>query len=70
MKDFPKNIVSKYKFIILSSQRCAQLLNGAKPKIETKGMVKSTTVAMNEVLDGKIEFDENDQEENKKIEEA
>jgi DNA-directed RNA polymerase omega subunit len=56
MKELPENISSKYLFVTVAAQRCAQLLAGAKPKIDAKEMEKSTTVAMNEVVDGLIEF--------------
>lgn len=56
MRDYPENITSKYKFVTVAARRCAQLLSGAKPRIESKGMVKFTTVAMNEVLDDKVVF--------------
>lgn len=43
----PENVGSKYRFIVLSGQRVAQLQKGAKPRID--GIRKMTTVAMNEL---------------------
>jgi DNA-directed RNA polymerase omega subunit len=63
MKELPENVPSKYLFVTLAAQRCAQLLNGARPKIETKSMQKYTTVAMNEILDGHIEYTRGKKEE-------
>lgn len=58
MKDFPKTIDSKYKFVTVAAKRCELLQKGARPKIETENMRKFSTIAMQEVLDGLIEFDD------------
>lgn len=47
--------IERYRLVIISCQRARQLVDGAKPYIETKG-VKSTTVGIEEVLQGKVEF--------------
>ena len=44
-----------YRLVIIASQRTKQLMQGAKPLIETKAK-KLTTIALKEVLVGKIEF--------------
>lgn len=58
MKDFPKNIDSKYKFVTVAAKRCEMLQKGARPKIDIENLRKSSTIAMHEVLDGLIEFEE------------
>jgi len=70
MDRLPENISSKYKFVTVAARRCAQLLNGARPKIDDKLFVKSTTVAINEVLQGKIEFIDDPEKARKEAEAA
>lgn len=48
-------IDTRYRLVIIASQRTKQLMQGAKPLIETKAK-KPTTIALGEVLMGKIEF--------------
>jgi len=48
-------IDTRYRLVIIASQRTKQLMQGAKPQIETKAK-KPTTITLEEVLLGKIEF--------------
>ncbi len=50
----PEGVGSKYRFIILSGQRVAQLQKGAKPRLD--GIRKMTTVAMNELEQNLLTF--------------
>jgi len=50
-----KNEESKFRFIILASQRAKQLLKGAKPKIKTKNK-NLIRVAQEEVERGLIDY--------------
>ncbi len=48
-------IDTRYRLVIIASQRTKQLMQGAKPLIETKAK-KPTIIALDEVLVGKLEF--------------
>ncbi len=50
-----EKVDSKYKFIVLASDRSRQLIEGYRPKIESTSR-KFTIIAMEEVLAGKIDF--------------
>lgn len=47
--------VERYRLVIIASQRARQLVDGARPYIETKN-IKPTSIALEEVLQGNIEF--------------
>lgn len=51
----PKEIVSKYKFIILSAQRTKQLMEGAEPRVKVECRNMAYT-AMREVLTNKVKW--------------
>ena len=55
MEKLPDNIDSKYRFIIIASERAKQLQGNAKPKIKTKS-TKPSYIAMREVEAGLISF--------------
>ena len=57
MRDLPENIDSKYRFITIAALRCEMLQKGAKPKIDEDRFAKFSRVAMEEVLDGLIDFE-------------
>ena len=57
MKDLPENIDSKYRFITIAAQRCEMLQKGARPKVDEDKFSKLTSLAMEEVLEGLIEFE-------------
>ena len=48
-------IDTRFRLVIIASQRTKQLMQGVKPLIETKAK-KPTTIALEEVLAGKTEF--------------
>lgn len=47
---------SKYTLVMVISKRARQLIDGAKPKVETNSN-KPVTIAMEELLEGKLEYD-------------
>ena len=55
MEKLPENVDSKYRFIIIASERAKQLQGNAKPKIKTKS-TKPAHIAMREVEANLISF--------------
>ena len=53
---FPKEIDSKFRFVIIASKRAKQLLYGAKPKIKSK-FRNLIRIAQEEIEQGVIGFD-------------
>ena len=54
---FSQEIDSKYRLIILAAKRSKQLQRGARPRIETDPTKhKFTRIALEEVVQGKIQF--------------
>ena len=56
MPKIPENIGSKYRFIILASDRAKQLQNNARPKIKTKS-TKPARIAMQEIEQGALAYE-------------
>ena len=54
----PQEIGSKYRMIVLAGKRVAQLQQGATPRVEGMENEKPGHVAMQEIIEGKIEFKE------------
>ncbi len=52
----PKKIDSKFRYVLLASHRAEQLMQGARPKIETPAP-KTTRTAMEEVLQDTVVWD-------------
>jgi len=52
---FPKEIDSKFRFVIIAAKRAKQLINGAKPKIKSKSR-NLIRVAQEEIEQGVIGF--------------
>jgi DNA-directed RNA polymerase omega subunit len=50
-----KQIDSRYRLVIVGSQRARQLMEGNGPAIQTR-YKKTTTIALEEFLEGKLEF--------------
>jgi DNA-directed RNA polymerase subunit omega len=50
-----KNGESKYTLVMVTSKRARQLIDGEKPLVETSSS-KPVTIALEELLEGKIEF--------------
>lgn len=56
LTDFDDNkIDSRYRLVLIAAQRARQMMQGSKPVINSK-FVKETSVALEEVLQGKTEF--------------
>lgn len=49
------SIDNKFKFITIAAARCQQLQRGARPRLETRSR-KATSIALEEVLQGLIDF--------------
>ncbi len=56
MRKIPEKIDSKFRFVLLASQRAEQLMRGAQPK-ESRPGEKQTRTAMNEVLGEAVGWD-------------
>jgi len=56
MQKIPESIGSKYRFIILASERAKQLQNNAKPKIKTLSR-KPAFIAMRELEQDLLSFE-------------
>ena len=54
--EFPQNIDSKFRFILVAAKRARQLQAGAKPLLQTQSK-KLTRVAQQEVAAGVVPFD-------------
>lgn len=48
---------SRYKIAMMAAKRAKQIVSGSEPMIKGKG-VKPVTVAINEIMAGKVEKDE------------
>jgi len=55
MIQLPEGFDSIFRYIVVVSQRAEQLVNGAKPRSESRHD-KSTLVAVDDVLEGKVEW--------------
>ena len=51
-----KRVGSVFKLVLVASQRTVQLIEGAKPLVETKKNMKLGTIALLEIAEGKLEF--------------
>jgi DNA-directed RNA polymerase omega subunit len=56
MRKIPEKIDSKYRYVLLASQRAEQLVNGAAARSEGKSP-KPTRVGMREISDEIIDWD-------------
>ncbi len=56
MERIPEKIDSKFRFVLLASERAEQMLRGAKPKIDM-GELKPTRIAMMEISNDLVEWD-------------
>lgn len=55
MAQYPESMDSKFRFVLVASNRAEQLMRGANPKIDSPS-AKPTVVAMREVEKGMIEW--------------
>ena len=49
------DIDSRYRVVILMAQRARQIMQGSKPRVSSK-FSKETTMALQEALEGKIDY--------------
>jgi len=57
-------IDSKYRLIILAAKRSKQLQRGARPRIDIDAIKhKNTRIALEEVMQGRVNFSKTDEEE-------
>ena len=56
MDRIPEKIDSKYRYVLLASQRAEQLIQGAAPKLEIDSP-KQTRLGMHEITEEVIEWD-------------
>ena len=56
MTRIPDSIGSKYRFIILASERAKQLQGNARPKLKTRS-IKPACIAMQEIEQDLISFE-------------
>ena len=57
-------IDSKYRLIILAAKRSKQLQRGARPRIDIDALKhKNTRIALEEVMQGRVNFTKTDEEE-------
>lgn len=52
----PKDIDSKFRFIVVAAQRSKQIQSGAKARVETRSR-KPTRIAMEEVLHNAVSWE-------------
>jgi|CZCA01.1.fsa_nt_gi DNA-directed RNA polymerase subunit omega len=57
LEAFSDRTRSRYSLVVATAKRARQLVNGAKSLVETKSD-KPVTVAMEEILAGKVSFEE------------
>ncbi len=58
IEELLKKTGSVYKLIILASKRALELNKGAAPLVKEKKTSKLSTVALREIQEGKISFEE------------
>jgi DNA-directed RNA polymerase subunit omega len=56
----PKDVDSKFRFIVVAAQRSKQLQQGAKPRVEVRSR-KPTRIAMQEVLAKAVSWELSDE---------
>lgn len=54
----PEQIDSKFRFVLLAAHRAEQMMRGARPRLDEKtDKAKVARVAMQEILDGLVQWD-------------
>jgi len=51
----PEKVDSKFRYVLVSARRAEQLIRGGRPRLDEKG--KPTTVAMEEITRGLVDWD-------------
>jgi len=55
MQQIPEKIDSKFRFVLLASQRAEAMMRGAQSKIDKPG--KNTSLAMQEIMEERVDWD-------------
>ena len=55
------NNPSLYKLVLTASERANQIMHGSRPLVET-GSKKPTTIALQEIAQGKVYYEETEEE--------
>ncbi|NLL30516.1 MAG: DNA-directed RNA polymerase subunit omega [Clostridiales bacterium] len=66
--DLLKKANDRYSLVIITSKRARQIIDGSKPFIDTK-LKKALTISINEVNEGKINFEASNNKEVKELDE-
>jgi DNA-directed RNA polymerase omega subunit len=69
MDHIPEKIDSKFRYVLLSAHRAEQMMRGSQPKLPLDGG-KITTVAMDEIRSGVVQWDYGPGEEMPLVEEG
>ncbi|MEM1249503.1 MAG: DNA-directed RNA polymerase subunit omega [Acidobacteriota bacterium] len=56
MDKIEKIVDSKFRFVLVAAKRAEQLMQGARPRIDTEA-TKIARIAMDEVLDSEVTWD-------------
>lgn len=56
MERMPERIDSKFRFVLLAAQRAEQIMRGSRPKVDM-GDLRTTRIAMEEVINDLVEWD-------------
>jgi DNA-directed RNA polymerase subunit omega len=56
MEDLLDKVESRYKLVILASRRAVELNEGKQRLVEINPKAKSSTIALEEIREGKIEY--------------
>lgn len=57
MEDLLKKTGSIFKLVNLAAKRTADLNDGFKPRVATSGNKKNAAIALQEIAEGKVEFE-------------
>ena len=55
-KLLPRSNYSVYKLILMASKRATELADGSPPLVDVLPLAKTTTIALDEVMHGKVEL--------------
>lgn len=56
MDRLPEDVQSKFRYVLLAANRAEQLMRGARPKVDVVGERKLTSVALEEVNRGVLNW--------------
>lgn len=56
MEGIPDEIDSKFRFVLLAAHRAEQMMRGARPKVEVEDDRKLSLVAIQEVMEDRVDW--------------